>query len=190
MSGAEIVSKMMKWGCGLVAWIQRSPVLRWWLRFCAWGFAIVACWLLADVGFEIITGDSWDKRSAGNHQSVGERLFQSLVFSIGAVSLYRITGLRSLALRDVLAFSAALAISIAFHHYCERFSGDRLLHDVGGQLGQLLQSSNNRTIANRTCTRSGILNSITATVARPLPLTPTIRALSQRKCSSHVCRRG
>ncbi len=78
-------------------------------------FALAACMLIADVGFELITGAPWIRQGVGEETSLGERLFQSLWLPILAIGLYRLTGLRSIALRDLLVFSGALAIIMAFH---------------------------------------------------------------------------
>jgi hypothetical protein len=99
----------------LTAWIQRSPILRWWLRYWAWMVAFSACWLAADVGFELITGAPWLRQPAGKEASLGMRLFHSLTLPIFSIGLYRLTGLRSISLRDLLVFSGALAITMAFH---------------------------------------------------------------------------
>lgn len=98
----------------LAAWIQRSPIIRWGLRFYAWILAILACTLFADVCFELITGDPWLRQPAGKETSPEERFFPSLALPVFAFGLYRSTGLRSIALRDLLLLSGALATIMAF----------------------------------------------------------------------------
>jgi len=74
----------------------------------------MACALLADVCFELITGDPWLRQPAGKETSLEGRFFVSLVLPVFAFGLYRLTGLRSIALRDLLVFSGAWAITLAF----------------------------------------------------------------------------
>lgn len=70
--------------------------------------------MFADVCFELITGDPWFRRSAGKEASLKGRIFQSLTFPVFAFGLYRLTGLRSISLRDLLVFSGVFAVTMAF----------------------------------------------------------------------------
>lgn len=70
--------------------------------------------LFADVCFELITGDPWLRQPAGKETSLEGRFLLSLALPVFALGLYRLTGLRSIALRDLLVFSGAWAITLAF----------------------------------------------------------------------------
>jgi hypothetical protein len=76
--------------------------------------AIIACVLFADVCFELITGDPWLRQPADKEASLGERLFLAPTAAVYAMGVYRLTGLKSISLRDLLVFSGAWAIMVAF----------------------------------------------------------------------------
>jgi len=68
---------------------------------------------LADSTYEAMTGTRWIDVFGNYHQSAGRRITESVVTLLLAAGLYRLSGARFFAVRDLLAFTTALTVAFA-----------------------------------------------------------------------------
>lgn len=101
----------------LVAWSQRTRGRRWAIRLCAWVYALIGSLQLADATCEALTGGRWIGIFGNYHHSALRRVADSVVVLLLAAGLYRLSGARFFAVRDLLAFTTSLTVAFAASGY-------------------------------------------------------------------------
>jgi hypothetical protein len=84
------------------------------MRLCAWVYAFIACLTAADLFHESTSGERLFPNLVANAVTDGERITSLVWVAVGAILLFVFSGGRSVTVLQILIFTTALAIALAF----------------------------------------------------------------------------